>query len=87
MDGQKVGLLSGYGHIFTTAASELRWSLSFPDSLHNLKGRIFGFASYQSVLPNEEIRSDYNAAFPSGKQVVPAILQPILKRVSDHVWL
>ena len=73
VDGQKVGSLSGQGHIFTHASSELGWSLVLPDRLHNLKGWIFGFASYRSVLSDEEIRSHYNAAFPD--------------RVCDHLWL
>ena len=66
VDGQKVGSLSGQGHIFTHAASELGWSSVFPDSVVNLKGQILAFASYRSVLSNEEIQSHYNAAFSSG---------------------
>ncbi len=73
VDGQKVGSLSGHGRIFTHAASQLGWSSVLPDRLHNLKGRILAFASYRSVLPDEEIQSHYNAAFPG--------------RVSDHLWL
>ena len=76
VDGQKVGSLSGQGHIFTHAASELGWSSLFSDSLLNLKGSILAFASYRSVLPDEEIRIHYNAAFPSGTQSPPAVPQP-----------
>ena len=76
VDGQQVGIMYGYGHIFTDAASELGWSSLFSDSLLNLKGSILAFASYRSVLPDEEIQSHYNAAFPSGTQSPPAVPQP-----------
>ena len=75
VDGQKVGSLSGQGHIFTDASSELGWSPFLPDSQHNLKGRILAFASYRSVLSDREIQSHYNAAFPSGTQTLPAVPQ------------
>lgn len=77
VDGQQVGSLSGHGHIFTHAASELGWSPFLPDSQHNLKGRILAFASYRSVLPDREIQNHYNAAFPSGTQSPPAVPQPV----------
>ena len=76
VDGQQVGIMYGWGHIFTDAASELGWSSFLPDSLLNLKGRILAFASYREVLPDEKIQSHYNAAFPSGIQSPPAVPQP-----------
>ena len=86
VDGQKVGSLSGYERIFTHATSELGWSSALPDRLHNLKGRILAFASYRSVLPDEEIQSRYNAAFSSGMQSPPTVPEPTQDLVSDHLW-